>query len=56
MKSKSQVDFHCLRHPHNEDMAKESGDMSWGNSKMLDYHEDKGGKDCGRQQARNSHE
>ena len=45
MNSKSKVDFDCLHNLHMLDVAEESEDTSWECSKILEYHEDRGGND-----------
>ena len=45
MNSKSKIDFDRLRNLHILDMAEESEDTSWECSRMLEYHEDRGGND-----------
>ena len=43
MNSKSKIDFDCLRNLHILDMVEEGEDTSWKCSRMLEYHEDRGG-------------
>ena len=45
MNSKSKIDFDCLCHLHILDMAEESKDTSLECSKLLEYHEDRGGNE-----------